>query len=45
MSQSVQRPRMSTKAKLLLVLAFVTLVYFLVGGEAEPVEVEVESES
>jgi hypothetical protein len=35
---------MSTKAKLLLVLSFVTLVYFLVGGNAEPVEVEVESE-
>jgi hypothetical protein len=35
---------MSTKAKLLMVLAFVTLVYFLVGGDAEPVEVEVESE-
>lgn len=44
MSQSVQRRGMSTKAKLLLVLAFVTLVYFLVGSEAEPVEVEVESE-
>ncbi len=44
MSQSVQRTGMSTKAKLLLVLAFVTLVYFLVGSEAEPVEVEVESE-
>lgn len=35
---------MSTKAKLVLVLAFVTMVYFLVGGDAEPVEVEVESE-
>ncbi len=44
MGQSAQRTGMSTKAKLLLVLAFVTLVYFLVGSEAEPVEVEVESE-
>jgi len=35
---------MSTKGKLLLVLAFVTMVYFLVGGDAEPVEVEVETE-
>jgi len=45
MSRTPQRPRMSTKAKLLLVFAFVTLVYFLVGGNAEPVEVEVESEA
>ena len=45
MSQSVERGSMSTKAKLLMVLAFVTLVYFLVGGDAEPVEVEVETEA
>ncbi|MBP1987135.1 hypothetical protein J2753_001633 [Halolamina salifodinae] len=35
---------MSTKAKVMLVFAFVTIVYFLVGSDAEPVEVEVESE-
>jgi hypothetical protein len=35
---------MSTKAKLVLVLAFVVMVYFLVGGDNEPVEVAVESE-
>lgn len=44
MSQSLERAAMSTKAKVLLVFAFVTIVYFLVGGDAEPVEVEVESE-
>ena len=44
MSQSLERGSMSTKAKVLLVFAFVTVVYFLVGGDAEPVEVEVESE-
>ncbi len=31
---------MSTKAKLLIVLAFVTLAYFLTAGDKEPVEVE-----
>lgn len=35
---------MSTKGKVLLVFAFVTIVYFLVAGDGEPVEVEVESE-
>ena len=36
---------MSTKAKLVVVFGFVVLAYFLVGGEAEPVEVAVETES
>lgn len=36
---------MSTKAKLVLVLAFVVLIYFLVGNDAEPVEVTLENES
>ena len=31
---------MSTKAKLILVLAFVVLVYFLFSGDKKPVEVE-----
>lgn len=31
---------MSTKAKLLLVLAFLVMVYFLTTGDKEPVEVE-----
>ena len=44
MRVSSQSGSMSTKAKVLLVFAFVTVVYFLVGGNAEPVEVEVESE-
>lgn len=44
MSQSLERGTMSTKGKVLLVFAFVTIVYFLVGGDTEPVEVEVESE-
>ena len=44
MSRSALPPGMSTKGKLLLVFAFVTIVYFLVGVESEPVEVEVESE-
>lgn len=35
---------MSTKAKLVLVLAFVVMIYFLVGGNDEPVEVSVESD-
>lgn len=35
---------MSTKAKLVMVLAFVMMVYFLVGNDSEPVEVAVESE-
>jgi hypothetical protein len=33
---------MSTKAKMLVVMAFVAIVYFLVSGNDEPVEVEVE---
>ncbi len=44
MTESAERSGMSTKAKVLLVFAFVTIVYFLVGGDADPVEVEVESE-
>ncbi|AEN05103.1 hypothetical protein Halar_1358 [halophilic archaeon DL31] len=35
---------MSTKAKLVVVFGFIVLAYFLVGGEAEPVEVAVETE-
>jgi hypothetical protein len=35
---------MSTKAKLVFVLAFVVMIYFLVGGDSEPVEVSVESD-
>lgn len=35
---------MSTKAKLALVLGVVVLVYFLLGSDAEPVEVEVADE-
>lgn len=35
---------MSTKAKLVVVLAFVVLVYFLVGSDSEPVEVAIDSE-
>ncbi len=34
---------MSGKAKLVLVLAMMTLVYVLASGGAEPVEVEVEA--
>ena len=33
---------MSTKAKMLIVMAFVAIVYFLVSGSEQPVEVEVE---
>lgn len=33
---------MSTKAKLVTLLAFVVLVYFLFGKGSEPVEVEAE---
>lgn len=33
---------MSTKAKLLLVVVFLVLVYVLFTGDQEPVEVEVE---
>jgi len=35
---------MSTKAKLVIVFGFVVLAYFLVSGEAEPVEVAIESD-
>jgi len=31
---------MGTKAKLVLVLAFVMLAYFLVASDTEPVEIE-----
>lgn len=34
---------MSTKAKLALVLALGVMVYFLIGRDAEPVEVTVEN--
>lgn len=33
---------MSTKAKLVLVLAFIVLVYFLFSSDTRPVAVEVE---
>lgn len=33
---------MSTKAKVLIALAFVTVVYFLVSGDSEPVEVDID---
>ena len=33
---------MSTKAKLLLVVVFLILVYVLFSGDKEPVEVEVQ---
>jgi hypothetical protein len=44
MSRTLLLAYMSTKAKLVFVLAFVVMIYFLVGGDSEPVEVSVESD-
>ena len=37
-------PGMSGKAKFILVLALIALVYFVVSGGEDPVEVEVDDE-
>ena len=38
------QPRMSGKAKFILALALVAVIYFLVSGDDDPVEVDVDGE-